>query len=161
MKLKSFKNSIAVMMMMGLTLLYSCKQSDSQIQADSQAKVAVVDSDVSVAVSGGVVTLTGEVKDDQTKSAVGDAVKDVKGVKSVVNNTTVSSPEIVIDSDTELKSTLERTFTQKGINGVSFSVNNGEVTLNGEIDRADLVKVMQAANEANPKKVINQLTIKN
>jgi hypothetical protein len=43
---------------------------------------------------------------------------------------------------------------------VKASVSNGEITLTGNIKRADLQKLMQSLNSLNPKKINNQLTIK-
>ncbi|MEO8794616.1 MAG: BON domain-containing protein [Daejeonella sp.] len=161
MKLKFLNKAVIAALILGTTVLYSCKQDDSKIRTESQAKVTTIDSDVNVDVADGVVTLTGVVDDEAAKSAVAEAVKDVKGVKSVVNNTTVGTPDVMVNSDEELKTALDRNFTAKGVQGVNFTVVNGEVTLTGDVDRADLPKVMQAANESNPKKVINNLNIKN
>lgn len=44
--------------------------------------------------------------------------------------------------------------------GVSATVSNGEVTLTGEITKAELPKLLQAVNATHPKKVNNQLTVK-
>ena len=44
--------------------------------------------------------------------------------------------------------------------GVTASVNNGEVTLTGNITRDKLPKLMQAIQAMHPKKVNNNLTIK-
>jgi len=40
---------------------------------------------------------------------------------------------------------------------VTVTVSGGEVTLSGKVDKAKVPEVMMAANEANPKKVINNL----
>ena len=44
--------------------------------------------------------------------------------------------------------------------GVNAAVNNGEVTLTGEIQRSKLQGLMQTLNSLKPKKINNQLTIK-
>ena len=44
--------------------------------------------------------------------------------------------------------------------GVTATVNNGEVTLTGDIQRSKLPKLMMAVNAMHPKKVNNKLTIK-
>lgn len=143
------------------TFLFSCKQNDAKIMENASARATEVDPGVSVAVNDGVVTLTGTVKDQASKESVANAVKDVKGVKSVVNNTVVESSEVEVNPDNQIRSAIESSFLQKGIRGVDFTVANGVVTLTGEVSRNDLQKVMQAANEANPKKVNNQLKIIN
>lgn len=44
--------------------------------------------------------------------------------------------------------------------GVHAAVNNGEITLTGEIKRSRLPGLMQSLNSLRPKKINNQLTIK-
>lgn len=44
--------------------------------------------------------------------------------------------------------------------GVKADVNNGEITLTGEIQRSRLPNLMQSLNSLKPKKINNQLTIK-
>ncbi len=44
--------------------------------------------------------------------------------------------------------------------GVNAAVNNGEITLTGEIERARLQPLMQSLNTLRPKKINNNLTIK-
>jgi osmotically-inducible protein OsmY len=111
-----------------------------------------------------VVTLSGEVADEATKTSAETSVRDIKGVKSVVNNITVKKVEevaspVVINSDDALRNSLDSVFSIKKIRGVNVSIDNGVVTLTGAVKRVDLTKVIQAANEARPKKVINKLTI--
>jgi osmotically-inducible protein OsmY len=108
------------------------------------------------------VTLSGEVKDDATKAAVESALAGIKGVKSVVNSLTVPPPPpppVVINPDDLLKKAIDSTFTAKGISGITAAISNGEVTLTGEVKKADLQKVMQAAMESKPRKVNNQMKI--
>ena len=40
------------------------------------------------------------------------------------------------------------------------SVNDGVITLTGEINKADLPKLMQKVNALNPRKVENKLVVK-
>ncbi|MDB5245866.1 MAG: hypothetical protein JWQ40_260 [Segetibacter sp.] len=44
--------------------------------------------------------------------------------------------------------------------GVNATVNNGEITLTGNIERSKLPDLMQTLNSLKPKKINNQLTIK-
>lgn len=44
--------------------------------------------------------------------------------------------------------------------GVKATINNGEITLTGEIQRSRLPKLMQSLNSLRPKKINNQLIIK-
>ena len=72
------------------------------------------------------------------------------------NNANVSAPEISTDD------ALNRGVTDatKDYPGVTATVNNGEVTLTGTIERDKLPKVLESVNGLHPKKVNNQLTIK-
>jgi hyperosmotically inducible protein len=161
MKYLSIRKNLAIAFLVLASLLYSCKASDSKIQEAARVTATAIDPGVNVAVNDGVVTLTGEVKDQATQEALANSVKDVKGVKSVVNNTTVIASEVEVNPDNLIRAAIEESFLQKGIRDVDFTVAGGVVTLTGEVSRNDLQKVMQAANEAKPKKVNNQLKIIN
>ncbi|MFN5649353.1 MAG: BON domain-containing protein [Sphingobacteriales bacterium] len=144
-------------------LFASCKPSDEKIAEAVKAKIGAVASTVNVSVADGVATLTGEVKDDATKAAAETALQGIKGLKSVVNSLTVPPPPpppVVINPDDVLRKGIDSVFAAKSINGVTAAVAEGVVTLTGTIKKSELTKVMQAANELKPKKVLNQLTIK-
>lgn len=161
MKYLLIRKNLAIASFVFASLLYSCKASDSKIQEAARVSATAVDPGVNVEVKDGVVTLTGEVKDQATQEALASSVKDVKGVKSVVNNTTVIASEVEVNPDNLIRAAIEENFLQKGVRNVDFTVAGGVVTLTGEVTRGDLQKVMQAANEAKPKKVNNQLKIIN
>jgi hyperosmotically inducible periplasmic protein len=114
---------------------------------------------VTVTTTEGVVTLTGAVDSDAIKARVEQDAKSVEGVKSVVNNLTVKPP-ITFSEDSTIKNTVMANLAGKKITGVTVEVVNGEVTLKGTIERAKLQDAMIAANDAKPKKVNNQMTIK-
>lgn len=146
------------------TMLFfsACKPSDAAIAESVKSKVSAVASGLSVDVKEGVVTLSGEVKDDATKAAVEGALAGIKGVKSVVNSLTLPPPPpppVVINPDDILKKAIDSTFAAKGISGITAAISNGEVTLTGDVKKADLQKVMQAAMESKPRKVNNQMKI--
>lgn len=139
-------------------VLYSCSPSDKDIQK----KVSAVLSDytnVQAEVKDGVITLSGEVVSDAEKNQLQELFHSVKGVKSVINNLSVKPP-VVIDHDAEIGSAINRALQSAGFKTVNVAVDNGEVTLTGDLKKSDLVKVMQIANESKPKKVINQLKLK-
>ena len=161
MNVLSVRKNLFMMVLALSTLLYACTADDSKIQEAAKANATAIDPGVTVAVDKGVVTLTGQVKDQETQDALANSVKDVKGVKSVVNNTTVASSAVDVNSDDLIRAAIEENFLEAGVRGVDFTVAGGVVTLTGEIRRGDLQKAMQAANEAKPKQVINQLKIIN
>jgi hyperosmotically inducible protein len=161
MKNRLLRTTLALVVLALCCFLYSCTPKDSKIQENASARATAIDPGVNLNVKDGVVTLTGTVKDQATQDSLANAVKDVKGVKSVVNNTTVAAPAVEVNPDNLIRAAIESNFLQKGVKGVDFTVAGGVVTLTGEISRNDLQKAVQAANEAKPKKVINQLKVVN
>ena len=158
----SFSTIKGIGMALALSVLFAaCKPSDSKIAEDVKAKVSAVAQGLSVDVKDGVVTLGGQVADDATKAAVAAALTGIKGVKSVVNNITLPPPPppVVINPDDVLRKVVDSVFSAKGIKGITATAAAGVVTLTGDVKKADLVKVMQVANEAKPKKVLNQMKI--
>lgn len=144
-------------------LFASCKPSDEKIAEAVKAKIGAVASTINVSVKDGVATLTGEVKDEATKAAAETALQGIKGLTSVVNSLTVPPPPpppVVINPDDVLRKGIDSVFAAKSIKGVTAAVAEGVVTLTGTIKKSELTKVMQAANELKPKKVLNQMTIK-
>lgn len=161
MKLRSY-------LMAGLMLLavclFACKPNDSKIQQAVNEKLSASPG-VSAEVKGGVVTLNGEVADEAAKTAAEDAVKGVKGVKSVTNNIMIQAPApppapaVSINPDDVLKKTLDSAYSAAGYSSVTVEVSNGEVTLGGKAKKSDLRKIMQTAQEAKPKKVNNKIVL--
>lgn len=86
--------------------------------------------------------------------------------KDATNETTTTTPApaeptpapVEISADDALK-TGARDAT-KDYPGVSAEVNNGEITLTGEIERSRLQNLMQSLNSLRPKKINNNLKIK-
>jgi NAD(P)-dependent dehydrogenase (short-subunit alcohol dehydrogenase family) len=154
---------LACLMFAGICL-FACKPSDSKLQQAVNEKMTATPG-VSATVQDGVATLSGEVTDESARQTAEDAAKNVKGIKSVVNNITVQAPPppptppVAINPDDMLKKTLDSAFGAAGYTGVTVSVSNGEVTLDGTAKKADLRKIMQTAQEAKPKKVNNNLKL--
>ncbi len=134
------------------------KNKDADISAAIQSKTQ---SDASFAgvnatVNEGVVTLTGQCNDDNCKTSVENSVKNIDGVKSVVNNITVVP--VAIAPDNTLNSAVERVTARYP--GVSADITDGTITLRGQIKRDSLQQLMMDLNALNPKKIENQLVIK-
>ncbi len=141
-------------------LLTSCKgPSDSDIQNSVNEKLTS-NPGINASVTDGVVTLTGECADENCKSASETAVKSVKGVKSVTNNITIAPPPapVTITADDPLKQGVDAALSN--YTGVTADVNDGVITLRGDIKRADLQKLMVKLNALRPKKIDNQLSVK-
>ena len=143
----------------------ACGKSDADLQKAATDKLTadkVVG--VTVAVKDGVATLTGEVADAAVKTKAEATVKGVEGVKSVTNSCTVKpAPTPPPPSpDKMIEGTVNEAIKKLNIAGITATVTDGEIVLSGNVSKADLTKVMQAANEAkgNAKKVTNKLTVK-
>lgn len=146
-------------------LLYSCGPKDADIQKLVTEKINSASgmSDMMVSVSKGVVTLSGQCKDEACKTNCEKLAKEIKGVKSVINNCTVAPPApvaapVVINADETLSKAVMALLGNYP--GVSSTISNGVVTLNGEIKKANLMPLMQSIQALNPKKVENKLTVK-
>lgn len=135
---------------------------DSKIQSDfsDKAKTNPQLTNITASVNAGVLTLTGRCPDETCRSSAEQAAREVKGVKSVVNNISVTpaTAPVVVADDTNLKTSVDAAV--KSHQNVTADVQNGEVTLRGTIKRDDLQKLMMDLNALNPKKINNQLTIK-
>ena len=165
MKLTIPKFLLSLLVASSLILWTSCKPNDAKILEEVKAKVSAVDPNVMVEVNEGVVTLSGQVVDDATRMNVENAAKEANGVKSVTNNVVATPPPpppapVVINDDAAITSAVTSGLEAKGIKGVTVQVMNGEVTLTGNAKKDDLQTIMQVANESNPAKVNNNLTLK-
>jgi len=149
------------LMISGLSL-QSCKTSDKDLQSNVQNEIRKRTNQVTATVSNGVATLQGTVNSDAERFTVDSIARSVKNVKSVINNTTVkqAAPVMKIDADATIKSSISAALTAGGYNTVLVDVKDGEVTLSGNLKRAELQKVMQIANEANVRKVTNNIDLK-
>lgn len=136
----------------------ACGPKDADIKtAATQALSGVPGATVDVA--NGVATISGQVADSAARTSAEAAVKGVKGVKSVVNNATVTPPPpVVISADDSLKTNVAAAL--KDFPTLTADVKDGVVTLTGEVQRSALPKVMQALSALHPKKIDNKATVK-
>lgn len=154
--------SILLTMSLALSLI-ACAPKDSDIQKEISAKLAD-NPEVQVTVQDGVATISGICKDGAFKKEIEASIKEVKGVKSVMNNCQIVQPEetaaaaVIITTDSVLDKAVSDVV--KSYNGVSATVVGGVVTLSGEIKRSQLQPLIQKIQELKPKKVDNKLTIK-
>jgi hypothetical protein len=135
--------------------LAACGPKDADIKATIDAAIAGTQG-VTVDVAQGVATISGEFADDAAKTATEAKIRAVKGVKSVVDNATVTPP-VVISPDEALKTTVAAALRE--YSKLVADVKDGVITLTGEVKRSDLPKVMQALSALNPKKIDNKATV--
>lgn len=155
---------LAVIMIALAVGFVSCKPKDADIKtAVEQAISAIPDAaGATIEVKDGIATITGEFKDETARIAAETAAKAVKGVKSVVNNGTVTAPVVVapveVSADAALISAVADAV--KDFSTVKADVKDGIITLTGEIQKTNLPKLMMSLNALKPKKVDNKLTVK-
>jgi osmotically-inducible protein OsmY len=135
--------------------------SDAEIQNDAQELInANPDlAGVMVTVEEKVATLTGTVADDATKAYAESTVAGVENVKSVVNQLEVVPPA---PDYTELDATINAALADvlKDHAKVTATVQDGIITLSGEIKEKDLPVLMEKLNALNPVEIVNNLSIK-
>ncbi len=151
-------------------ILAGCGPKDDKIGSEVQAKVAADNPGITATFKDGVVTLAGQVDTDAAKAKAEQTARDVKGVKNVVNNLNVKPAPVAMPDkapaplfegdDAKIKDAVTANMTKYGVTGIDVQVQRGEVKLTGDIKRAQLQDAMKAANEAKPKKVVNEMTIK-
>ena len=155
--MKIFKSLafIALILTIGIT---GCKPKDADIKAAVEKSMAAESSlaGTTVEVNDGVVTLGGEVPDEAARALAETTAKSVKGVKSVNNNVTPPAPVVIAGDEILTKNVMDAV---KDYPTVVATVNDGVVTLTGEIKRASLQKLMMSLSALNPKKVDNKLTV--
>lgn len=159
MKLKQLMFSMLFFLGLGLTLV-SCKD---QAAKDAEAKMkveAVLPTGVNVDVKEGVATLSGMFPDESSQATTDSAVRKVAGIKSVVNNASVTPPPAPVEISPDAALTTAVNSALAMYSGVSAEVMDGVVTLNGTISKAELPTLMQAINALHPKKVDNKLVVK-
>jgi len=160
-----FSAGLGLLLLAGLLTGCNKGPSDEVITQNVQAKLkadpALATEVITVTTANGVVTLAGTVKSNAEKSRAEQLARSVEAVKSVTNSLTAKpAPLPVIAQDDPLKTQVAANLAKYGITGVTVTVANGEVTLEGNIARAKLQDAMKAANEAHPKKVNNKLIVK-
>ena len=156
--MKNFRFKTVLLLFVMSMIAVSCKPSDADIQKAITEKMSSMPdmAGMTTSVTDGVVTLSGECKDEECKAKCEEAIKSVKGVKSVVNNCQLPAP-VVISPDETLTTSVNATLANYP--GVMASVTDGVVTLTGEISKSNLMPLMQSVQELQPKKVVNNLKI--
>lgn len=136
------------------------KDADIKSSIESKLKTNSATAGTLVMVNDGVATLSGEVSTDNARAESEKTAKDTKGVKSVINNITVTPPAapVVISPDEPLRQGVVD--ATKDHPTVTATVMNGVITLNGEIKKAALPKLMMTLNSLRPTRIENNLTVK-
>lgn len=106
-----------------------------------------------VDVKDGVVTLSGETKDEAAKTKASELATSVKGVTSVQNNVMVTAPPppVEITADDPLTSAVKD--ATKDFPTVTATVKEGVISVSGELKSADWKKLKMALDGLKPKRV--------
>lgn len=161
MKAFRFMTAITLILALGMSVASCKKVNDADVQKAAQ-EVLMADpalAGVVVTVQEQVATLTGIVDDDAAKAAAESAVAAVENVKSVVNHIEVVPPA---PDYSELDAAINAALADamKDHATVTAAVENGVITLTGEIRERDLPTLMQKLNALNPVQIVNNLTVK-
>jgi hyperosmotically inducible periplasmic protein len=161
------KSNSHFLVLLFMTLVMSCSPSDEQVTESVQEALSANTSlsPVNASVEEGVVTLTGEVDNEELKQQAESSVKGIKGVKNVVNSVTVkpkgpSPEELQKTADDALLTKVNENLATYKVQGVTATVADSIVTLTGSVRRAEVQNAMKAAMESGAAKVENKLTIK-
>jgi osmotically-inducible protein OsmY len=113
-------------------------KTDTELRHDIQQELAwdpsVDDADIGDAVSGGIVTLTGEVKSYAQKWNAARAIERVSGVRGLANEIHVRSSDEHTDTDIAMAAAAALRWNGSlPSEGVIVSVQNGWLTLSGTV----------------------------
>jgi osmotically-inducible protein OsmY len=133
----------------------SARQTDTElaqaVRTALTSNVFVVAKHIRSTVTDGRVTLEGEVDNWSERSDAEQAVRNLRGVRGVLNNTTVASPTPRVDADAirgAIEGALERR-AEHETKGIQVRVEGGTVTLTGNVSCwAEEQAVLQAASHA-------------
>lgn len=150
----------ALLLAVSLFLVPACKgkNRDAEIQMAFNNKTQTDPNlaGVSATVVDGKVTLSGTCADEPCRQNAEKSVKDIDGVKEVVNNITVAP--VTVSPDAQLQTSIQEVAARYP--GVQASVASGVVTLRGTVARDQLQNLMQDINALRPQRIDNQLVIK-
>ena len=107
----------------------------------------------------GVLILTASIQMTACKSKTKDNSNTTTTTMSADTATnTANTAPVTVSNDDDLKRGVKD--ATKDYPGVNAEVNNGEITLSGQIKRDNLPKLMMTLSSLRPKKINNNLTVK-
>ena len=127
------------------------KDTDIKTSVETALKANPGTSGLMVDVKDGIATISGVVKDAGAQATAASIAAGVKGVKSVQNNVSIAATPVEITPDDPL-TTAVRDAT-KDFPGVNATVNDGVITVTGELRSDDWKRLKMALDGLKPKKV--------
>lgn len=146
------KTFLLPLLVLGMVFIFSCKGSvkDSDILTAINEKIQSTPemSGLTAVVADGAVTLSGACKDDACKAYCEKTVKAISGVKSVVNNCTITPAVVDTPVVPEVSDALAQAITDvcKDFPGVKTDLKDGVLTVTGEITKDKLQTLMMGLN---------------
>jgi hyperosmotically inducible periplasmic protein len=163
-KKMKFSKAIILLAFAASTTFVACKPSDADIKSKIEAALKADPTMAStlVDVKDGVVTMTGECKDEACKASCQKAIEGIKGVKSITNNCTLPVVNLPASVSTLLDAATQKKVTDglKDIKGILVSFAGDKAVLSGTITKADRMKVMQMLGSAKVKSDVSKLISK-
>ena len=146
----------AVVLISSTTPGCKSKEKDTDVKTSVEAALRAnpETAGLMVDVKDGVATVSGEAKDEAAKARASELASGVKGVKSVENNATIAAPPpppVAITADDPLTSAVKD--ATKDFPTVSATVNDGVITVSGELKSDAWKKLKPALDGLKPKKV--------
>jgi osmotically-inducible protein OsmY len=151
---------LAVFSLAMVMLLSACGKSDADLQKAVADKLAADNvTGITVAVDGGVATLSGEAADITVKNRAAASAKAVEGVKSVTDNIRLRelTTPVPAPADPMLQGKVEENLKKAGCTGATVVVADGTVTLSGTVPQAKFAECVKVANESGAGKLNNLL----
>ncbi len=161
MKLSNSLSMITLILAVSFIAISCNNVNDADIQRNAQETINSNPelTGVQVTVQNRVATLTGVVQDESLKTYAENQVSEVNNVVSVINQLEVAAPSPDYTAiDNTINSGLENAL--EGYDTVTATVENGVITLEGEINERDLPNLMERINALNPEQVVNNITVK-
>jgi hyperosmotically inducible protein len=154
MTIKNLIPAVLIFSTVALTLP-SCKNKVPDTEVKSKVENVVIPG-VTVDVKDGIVTLNGTVSNEADKAMVENNIKalDTKesGVKSVINNIVVAPAPAPVVNDNDALLASQVVDATKDFPTVTASVNDGIITVTGELDKAKVQVLKMALDNLKPKK---------
>ncbi len=129
---------------------------DIKTQLALKAKTELNYAGLQYTVNGGAVTLSGKCPTPKAKSEVLRSVKDIAGVKQVVDQVQVAP--LQIGTDYTLKSAVDSVLAKHPL--ALAQVQDSVVTLTGQVDEKQLQNLLSGLSSLYPRQVRNQLQLR-
>lgn len=151
---------LTILSIAAVMFMVACGKSDADLQTAVQDKLKADGvTGVTVAVNGGVATISGEVADITVKNKAEASAKAVEGIKSVTNNVTTKPLPVATPAaaDPALTAKITENLKKAGCDGATAAVVNGVVTVSGNVADAKYAECVQVVMQSGITGIKNDL----